>query len=511
MASHPVVRHLVAIAQVIGRRVRGAWRRYRALRPRYQIIIAIAVIVLVGLLLMILGGGKKEPAAPALRTVTLAPLGTLAGAQASSTVLGSVRSITEAEVLAQSGGTVRSVNTVVGRQVGAGFVLAELDNSAERAAVLQAEGAYDAALASREAVSPEDARAAAENAYRDAFSSLETALENDIDTFFGGPTPAGPDLLINPPGSDPTELSRARADLDRMMDEWRSALASTENRDPDTLLGEAEVVARDAETFASRLAEAANRTNSRATAEQFAALASARASVSGVLASLSGARTAYRSGSTSSTASVDAGVKSALGNLRLAQSNLEKTVVRAPISGTVNFLPIRVGDYVTPLQHVATVAQNGALEAVAFVSEDTRAGLSIGMDVGVDGHPGIITSIAPALDPITKQIEIHVAVNGGVELVNGQAVHIGLPETAMPAQSPASQGGVRLLPLTAVKLFAGGRLIFMVSEGRLTAIPVTIGDVRGDRLEVMTDLPDDARIVVDARGLSDGQAVNVAQ
>jgi hypothetical protein len=40
---------------------------------------------------------------------------------------------------------------------------------------------------------------------------------------------------------------------------------------------------------------------------------------------------------------------------------------------------------------------------------------------------------------------------------------------------------------------------------------VTIGDVRGDRLEVMTDLPDDARIVTDARGLSEGQAVNVAQ
>lgn len=509
MASHPIVRHLRAIARIIGTRIARVWRSYRSLRPLFQIVFGIVVAVVLIALLMALAGGKKETAAPALRSVTLESLASLAGAQASSTVLGSVRSVTEAEILAQAGGTVQSVNAVVGRSVPAGFVIAELENAAQRAAVLQAEGAYDAALASRASVSPVDSATAARNAYRNAFASLDTTLENSIDTFFGAQTPTGPNLLINSGSGD--TLSRERADIDRTMNVWSDGLATADQRDPAVLLSEAEETAHTIQAFTEKLAEAANRTDSRATPEQLAALASARASLSATVSTLAGASATYRSGSTSSTASVDAGVKSALGNLRLAQSNLEKTVVRAPIAGTVNFLPIRVGDFVTQLSHVATVAQNGALEAVAFVSEESRAGLSIGTKVTVDESEGVITSIAPALDPLTKQIEIHVAVNAGSTLVNGQAVHIGLPESAVPAASSTTTtaSGIRLLPLTAVKLSAGARILFMVNDGRLVSVPVEIGDVRGDRLEVMTDLPDDARIVTDARGLSEGQAINV--
>lgn len=509
MASHPIVMHLGAIARVIGSRLIRLWRRYRSLRPRAQIAIGIVAAIVLIALLAALGGGKKDVAPPPLRTVTVESLGELAGAKASSTVLGTIRSITEAEVLAQAGGTVVGVNARLGQSVPAGFVLAELENAAQRAAVLQAEGAYDAALASRASVSPVDSETAARNAYRAAFASVDTTLENQIDTFFGGPTPAGPDLLINPAGSDANALSRERAEIGRVMDAWAAAVAQADREDADELLAKAEADTRAVQTFADHLAEAANRNESRATAEQLAALASARAALGGTLSSITAAMAGYRSGSTGSTASVDAGVKSALGNLRLAQSNLEKTVIRAPIGGTVNFLPVRVGDYVTPLAHVATVAQNGALEAVAFISEDSRAGLSVGTKLAVEGAPGVVTAIAPALDPVTKQIEVRIAVDQGSSLVNGQAVHISLPESAVPAAS-ASLSGIRLLPLTSVKLSAGARVLFMVIDGRLAAVPVEIGDVRGDRIEVMTDLPDDARIVTDARGLSEGQAVSVA-
>jgi len=510
MASHPIGMHLRAIARVIGSRLIRLWRKFRSLRPILQIIIAILVTVLLFAFFMALGAQGKDAATAPQRTVTLQTLGNLSGGQASSTVLGSVRSVTEAKILAQAGGTVVGVNTALGRQVPGGFIVAELENAAQRAAVLQAEGAYDAAVASRSAVSPVDSATAAINAYQSAFTTLDTTLENDVDTFFGNPTPVGPDLLINPTGSDTAALPRARAELSRLMNLWSENLTDASRRDPGNLLDEADGNARAIQIFIDQLADAANRTDSRATEEQIAALAAARASINGTVATLASARAAYRSGSTSSTASVDAGVKSALGNLRLAQSNLEKTFVRAPIAGTVNFLPIRVGDYVTPLQHVSTVAQNGALEAVAYVSEDTQNGLSIGMAVTVEEAAGIITSIAPALDPVTRQIEIRIAVDQGSNLVNGQAVHIGLPESIVPSDTVATASGIRLLPLTSVKLAAGARVLFMVNESRLVAVPVEIGDVLGDRLEVMTDLPDDARIVTDARGLSEGQAVEIA-
>lgn len=175
----------------------------------------------------------------------------------------------------------------------------------------------------------------------------------------------------------------------------------------------------------------------------------------------------------------------------------------------MNFLPIRVGDYVTAFTHVATVAQNGALEIVAYVSEDERAALAVGDRVMVEETlSGIVTSIAPALDPVTKQIEIHVAVEGADTLVNGQSVRIAVPA---PVSATAQTGGTVLLPLSAVKLYADSRVVFTVDgDGRLVARAVEIGEVRGDRIEVLSGLTPDLRIVTDARGLAEGQKVKLS-
>lgn len=505
----PILSHSRAMVRVIFTRLNRVWKRYRSLKVRYQVSIAILIIAVLIVLSMALAGQQEAPAAPALRTVTLESMSSLSGTGSTRNALGNVRSVTEADILAQSGGTVRSVHASLGRSVGPGYVIAELENDSQRAAVLQAEGAYDAALAARASVSPVDSATAARNAYRTAFTGLDTALQANVDTFFGAQTPSGPNLLINPGGADPTALSRERAEISRRMDEWRRSLEDADVRDPENLLIQAELVAREIQAFAEDLAKAATATDSRATDTQLTALAGGRASIASVVSALSAAQVSYRSGTTSSTASVDASIKSALGSLRLAQAALEKTVVRAPIGGTINFLPIRVGDYVTPLQHVATVAQNGALEIVLFISEESRADLAVGDTAIVEGAgAGVVTSISPALDPVTKQIEVHVAVDGGSPLVNGQSVNVGLPDLAEPTATTST--GMIMLPLSSLKLTAGTRVIFTVEEGRLVAIPVEIGDVRGERIEIIANLSHETRIVTDARGLSEGQAVNVA-
>jgi RND family efflux transporter MFP subunit len=287
-------------------------------------------------------------------------------------------------------------------------------------------------------------------------------------------------------------------------------LENAATTDPRVLLDGIEHLAREVATFVDELSEATNATGSGASTEQIASVAAARASVSSVLTSVTGAQTTLRSGQTSSTASVDASVKSALGTLRLAEASLERTRIRAPIGGTVNYLPIRVGDYVATLDHVATVAQNGALEIVAFVSEDALASVSAGQEAMIEGrYPGTITSVSPALDPITKQIELHIAVTGAAGLVNGQSVRIILPGAT---SVEGIEGTPTLLPLSAVKLSAGTRVVFTLGEdGRLRALPVEIGEVVGEKIEVRSPLPGDLRIVSDARGLSDGQQVRVAE
>jgi RND family efflux transporter MFP subunit len=485
------------------------WRRFRAL-PRWGQALVVALLLVVFWGISTLLSSAPAPSTATVRAVSLRSVGELSGSVSGASIVGTVRARSEAELRAEAGGTVRAVNTVVGAFIPAGFVLAELENSSERAQVTQAEGAYDAALAARASVSPVDVNASARNAYRDAFDTLDIMLETQVDQVFGDPTPSGPNLLINPASSDPARLSRERKRINELVDAERATLAASATNDPRLLLDGIEYLARQTATFVDEVAEAANRTNSNASGEQIAAIASARASVTGVLTSVTAAQATLRSGQTGSTASVDASVKSALGTLRLAEASLEKTRVRAPIGGTVNYLPIRVGDYVGNLDHVATVAQNGALEIVAFVSEEALASLSTGAEVQVEGqYPGTLTSVAPALDPVTKQIELHVSVGIESGLVNGQSVRVTLPGAATSTEAVS---GPVLLPLSAVKLSAGNRVVFMLGEdGRLAALPVEIGEVVGERIEVLSPLPSDLRIVSDARGLSDGQQVRVAE
>lgn len=511
----------------------ASWRRYRGLKKWQQTAVAIllAVLLIAGITLLRQDGAHD--AGNQLRTVTLATVGELSGQGASVSILGTVRSITEADILAQSGGTVRSVNAKLGGSVPAGFVIASLENASERAAVLQAEGSYESALAARSITqvqaantgeSLEEAETSARNTYRTAYTTLDSMVANEAQSFFGGSS-VSPTVLVSS-GSD-NALKNEFIALRREMQSWRYALDASGTKNPEVLLADAERIANRASIFLVDLARVAAQTNSGATATQKANLAAARADVDGLLATLSAERDALRAAQAAAAvashqtdsrsgevASADASVKTALGVLRGAQAQLEKTVVRAPIGGQVNFLPIRVGDYVTAFTHVATVAQNGALEIVAYVGEDDRALLVAGTKVTVeDDIPGIVTSIAPALDPTTKLIEVHVAVDaasaGGI--VNGQSVRIALPNQAPKKEEVGTASGPSLLPLSAVKLSGDKRIIFTIDEeGALVANEVEVLEVRGDRIEVRTNLPLELRIVTDARGLATGQKVTIA-
>lgn len=509
-----------------------AWTWYRGRKRWQQIAIAALLVILLIALMAFLRSGSPEDASAKLRTVSLASVGELSGTGGSVSIVGTVRSVTEADILAQANGTVRAVHTGLGRQVRAGAVLAELENASERAAVLQAEGAYESALAARRitvaqsgntVLSREEAEAAARTAYRSAFTDVDSLLNVEVQSAFGGSS-FNPGLAFN--AGSAARLSEEYRELRRTEAEaWRRALATADSADPEALLNEAERITRRLSAFLADLARAAASSDSGATATQRTNIASARAETDALLASLSNERNALRAAQTAAAvasnqsetvdnqvSSADAQVKSALGSLRAAQAQLEKTIVRAPIAGTVNYLPIRVGDYVSSMSHVATVAQNGALEVIAYVGEDSRDLLAAGTEVTIeDGVPGVVTAVAPALDPTTRQIEVRIAVAAeDATLVNGQSVRVALPD-ALATAPEAETVGPLLLPLSAVKLRASERIVFTVDEeNRLVAHAVEIGEVRGTRIEVLTALDPSLRIVKDARGLSAGQEVRRA-
>ncbi len=357
-------------------------------------------------------------------------------------------------VRAESGGRVERM-AKVGDTVARGAIVAQVENSAQRAAVLQAQGACEAAKAGARAsdvgsVSADraydEALTQAVNAYRTAFATSDNVLRNTVDQVFSQPDSQIPGLKIDGKGRA-TELGEERSKLDRLFTEWKNELSGADSTDALKLLSRAETNTTELSTFVvtltSLLADDDQRDiGPKTIGELRTDFAGARATLNGALETLSGARSALIgaksakdqadiAGTNGDVSLADAQVKQALGVLESARAALNKTAVKTPVAGTVTAVSISVGDII-----------------------------NIGSDV------------------------VFVASDAGVETGNTVTV-----------------------PLTAVKFTPTKAYIFTMEEGKLVEHEVVTGAVTTSSIAIsgaegVTD------IVLDVRGLKDGDAVS---
>ncbi len=233
-----------------------------------------------------------------------------------------------------------------------------------------------------------------------------------------------------------------------------------------------------------------------------------RTSLDGAISTLASARDAKRraelGASGGAVSSSDAQIKIALGSLQSAQSAYQKTIVRSPIQGVVNALYLKTGDYVSPGQPAAIVANNNGLQIKTFINEIDGANLNVGDPVAIEGGAsGVITAKADALDPTNGKVAVVVGVNPDSGLTNGATVKVTFSQVSKEAVDERI-----IVPLSALKITPDATTVFTVSnEGKLEAITVTKGQLLGDNIEITSGLTKETRIVTDARGLKAGQEV----
>jgi RND family efflux transporter MFP subunit len=496
-------------------------------------LLSLALVLLVLIKLGSDGGTANEPETTPIRDVTVRSIRELQDSSAGygSSLLGTVESVREARLVTEAGGRITSVTVRVGDRIGAGKVLATIENSRERAVVLQAQGAYESALAGSSAGDVslttatkafDEAKNTVANTYRSSFTTLDGVVRNSMDRFFSDPTGSFPGLMIEGRGSA-TLLSSERVALENVLRDWKAKQNGTITvRDLDV----AEANARRISSVLAQLSTLfAQDDNVRPElSEQGVVLTQARSQVDAALAQISGARSQYiasdnaltqariASANTGVSAS-DAQLKQALGALKLAEANLEKTIVRSPISGVVQSLPLREGSAVAPGVPAAIVASEGGLEITAFISENDARSYAVGDTVTIDGTTsGTVTQVATALDQQTKKIELRIGTNESASLINGQSVRI---TKDTQNQEQVSESDTLLLssptlPISAIKMTPAGAVVFTVSEdGILEPHALTLGEIVGDRVVAKDGITSQMKIVTDARGLRAGMNVSV--
>lgn len=524
----------------VGRSVKRAAEAFWKLSVRSRSAILLCLIVILGLFVYFGQSPASQSTPPdTARRVSVANVKELSRDVSLFSLYGTVTSKSEATIRAESGGKIRAVYKKLGDYSAAGTVIAEFDNAAERAAVESAEGAYESANLGKDiaGISRDSsdsalsvAKTQALNIIASTYTGLDDAIRTKTDPAWRNPQTR--EAHLAPTISDAKlviELESERINIETML-RAREARNRTLTSNSD-LVSELTLIETEANTiknYLDNLSLSFNRAipDNSATVAQIetykASAAGARLSVGGIIASISGVRSALNnslaanliaeknssSAMASSGSAADAQLKSALGNLRGAEARLEKTIIRSPISGTINSLSIETGDFIAPYTEVAVVSNNGALEVITYVTEEDARLLAIGASVAIEGgSSGVITRIAPALDPKNKKIEVRIGITSANKLINGQSVRTQITRKESSATKAPLQ-----IPLSALKITPSGSVVFTVSEANtLIAHEVKGGALLGDRIVITEGLTTDMDIVTDARGLQEGMVVSVTK
>lgn len=534
-----LVRRIVAVSKAAGAALLEQGRRI----GWWKIGAAVFAVAAIGGGAHALLAPKEAAEAPqqSVRAVEVRSVAELSSQSVPLSVAGTVSSKSEAQVRPEGAGRVTALYYSLGDYVGAGAVVAELESASQRAALLQAQGAEDAAQANLDKVkkgtrsetlatlesAQRAARSGAVNALLAAYTAVDTAIAGTTDANFSGTIAIAPRFNFAVSNSSLRNTAEnERLGLEALLARERQKSASLS--DADDLDSELETTTQELRQVRDYLDDLVALLNVAIPTVEYpqttvsaalAAASGARASVGGALASLSGAKqgleTARNSLSQGVTgaqpedvAGAEAALKQAQGAVAAARANLEHAIIRSPISGTINSMSIERGEYVSPAAPVFTVANNGALEVVAYLSENDAREVAVGKRVSFDtGATGVVTKIAPAIDPMTKKIEIRIGVSDPRKtLVNGQSVLAGI-ERAVPQ---IASGARVTIPIAALKVEADRVSVFTVNaSSTLTAHAVELGALQGDRVEIVSGLSAGMEIVTDARGLREGQQVEV--
>ncbi len=517
-------KHLVTVIKIVISFIRS--------HPRSSAVGGAVILIALIALVYFFGGSPVEDVIPAERSVTITKVVDVSGLEPLS-LIGTVRATREALVAPDFSGTVSGVYRGLGDFVAAGTIIAELKNDSQRAQVAQARAALDKTkstiavgginIESAE-LTLKSAEESARTSVSSAYATIDDVVRRKADQTFSNPTSPVPQFNLSSSNSQSVTLAEnGRVAMQPIL--ARHAAASPENLTADALSAELERLQKEVVTLQSFMqnvvaalngAIPANGVTEATIAAYRADVSTASATVNALAASLTAtienlrarkaavevAKTSLATG----TSGVSADVAAAEANLAAAIANLEKTLIRAPISGTINRLDLDVGSFVGASQPVIYITSAGGLEAVAFVSSSDIRDIAVGAKVMIGGNvQGSVVRVAGAVDPITKKAEVRISVPASAPLVAGQSATLAIER----AQRTTERGTISI-PLSAVKITPDGTVVFSLGEGNtLVARPVELGTLRGAFVEIVSGITLDDSIVTDARGLKEGQVVIV--
>jgi multidrug efflux pump subunit AcrA (membrane-fusion protein) len=201
--------------------------------------------------------------------------------------------------------------------------------------------------------------------------------------------------------------------------------------------------------------------------------------------------------------------------VRVTELDLDHTVIRAPLDGTVMDLPVKAGELVLPGTAVARISHRGDLYIKALIDEVDLARVKLGQSVRVTfglypgrTFTGTVSDISPTvsaerLKSRNIQVKIRLA-EPPAELRPGLSADV---EIVVARLDDALS-----VPSETVMSKDGEPFVYVVANHRLVKRPVTTGHASWEATEIRSGLQEGDLVVtsLDVEGLAPGVRVTIA-
>ena len=222
-------------------------------------------------------------------------------------------------------------------------------------------------------------------------------------------------------------------------------------------------------------------------------------------------------------AAARAQVRAADAEIGVAQQDVENCTVRAPFSGMVVSKDAQRGEMVSPVSAgggftrtgIATIVDMTSLEIEVDVNESYIARVEPGQPVvaTLDAYPdwkipAHVRTIIPTADRQKATVKVRIS----FERLDPRILpDMGVKVAFLAEGAQRTSGAPRaLVPGAAVRESGGRQVVFIVRDGTAERRAVTVGEVRGEDVEVLAGVSPGEQVVVKGPAdLRDGEAVRV--
>lgn len=196
-----------------------------------------------------------------------------------------------------------------------------------------------------------------------------------------------------------------------------------------------------------------------------------------------------------------------------AKARLDRAVVRAPMSGILDRVPVKEGEYAAPGMCMAQIVDVETVKVAVQIPERDIHKLRLQDEAkvrrGETEITGKISYIGQVAEDATRTTRVEISVDNREHVLrSGQIVRTFVSRGALK--------DAMMIPLSAVIPLEDGKEVFCVRDGKAFRKRIALGVIKGDKVQVLPDKSckdclerGDRLIVSGHRFVSDGQAVKV--